>query len=161
MKHKELVMYGVVGFLTTLVYFIVRFSVLNMIGHSLIAVIMAQLFSIIFSFFANKMVVFLNTDWDIKTLISQFVLFFIARLSVFFLDMSITYIAIERYGDYFIELLGFNRVNYTEGLFASPLLRGVIGSPAVLNELFFVVIIQVLAVVLNYVLSKKWVFKKS
>lgn len=161
MKHKEIMMYGIVGLLTTLVYFIVRFSILHVIGSSLIAVILAQISSIIFAFLGNKILVFLDENWEMKQVITQFFLFFSARLAVFFLDISITYLAIDKYGDYFISLLGFDQINYNQGLFHSPLLVGFIGSATVLNEFFFVIIIQLLAILLNYIMSKKWVFKKS
>lgn len=76
MKHKEIMMYGIVGLLTTLVYFIVRFSILHVIGSSLIAVILAQISSIMFAFLGNKILVFLDGNWEMKRVITQFFLFF-------------------------------------------------------------------------------------
>lgn len=78
---------------------------------------------------------------------------------MFGLDLMITYIAVVAYSKEIIHFLGLNAINYDYLLFSSSLTKGFIGTPALLNEFIFVFIVQILAIIINYIISKKAVFK--
>ncbi|MGY3750832.1 GtrA family protein [Vagococcus acidifermentans] len=159
--YRETILYLIFGVLTTVVYFVVRFTVNDMTGSSMIAAVAGQVSAILFAFFTNKMFVFQDRKWSIRALLIQLLAFTTGRLFVFALDLGVTYIAIERYADFFIRLFRFNRIDYQGALFSNSLTAKYIGSPELLNQFVFVLLLQVLAIVINYVVSKFGVFKKK
>lgn len=158
---NEIVLYLVFGILTTLVYFLSRFSVVGLTGNSLIAVVVAQIVAIVFAFFTNKYFVFFNKNRELLVILKQFLVFFSGRLFVFFLDFSITFLAVQYYSGTLISFFNLEYLPYDHFLFSNRLTRNFVGTPELLNEFFWALLVQVLAIVINYVISKRKVFQKK
>lgn len=156
---NEKILYLIFGIGTTAVYFLTRFFIVNLTGNSMWAVIIAQISAILFAYFTNKIFVFKDRKWQPLDVFKQIVGFIAGRAFVFVLDLTITYIAVVAYPKELIHFLGLNAINYDFILFSSSLTKGFIGTPALLNEFIFVFVVQVLAIIINYIISKKAVFK--
>ncbi|EHN58720.1 GtrA family protein [Oenococcus kitaharae] len=158
-QHKELILYLIFGVLTTIVYFVARFLTVHISQNALLAVIIAQVSAILFAFITNKIWVF--TKAEKSSLLSQFMKFVAARLFVFFLDLFVTWLCIEKFGSFFIKLFLLNHLNYQSGITTWPLVKSFIGSPVLANTFIWSMVIQVAAIILNYVFSKLFVFKNK
>ena len=158
--NQEIISYLIFGVLTTAVYFILRFLVVNLTGQSLVAVIVAQIGAILFAFITNKYFVFKDRNSDLKEVFQQFTTFLLGRSVVFLLDVGITYIAVEKYSAFFIQLFFIDKLPFEHQFFSSTVTSKFIGTPELLNEFLFALFVQVLAIVLNYLISKRKVFKK-
>lgn len=162
-KRRELLWYSVFGTTATFIYFFIRFMSKNWTDNVLVTVILAQSVAILFSFFANKFFVFKNTGLGFARSFKQFIEFIAGRFFVIMLDLGIAYFFVERYSRVMISLLHLQRINYQQLLFKHPLIGPYMGNAYLLNEFIFTVLSQVLATVINYVVSKRIVFnaKKS
>lgn len=160
-KHREMISYLIVGVLTTVVYFVVRFSVFSLTDAGVLSVVVAQILSILFAFITNKWFVFRNQAKDWYDLFRQFVLFVFARGFVFLLDVGITLLTVELYASTFIRMLRLDQIHYTSAPFSWGVFNPYIGSPTNLNAFIFALLTQVLAIVINYVLSKFFIFKEN
>ncbi|HCM88962.1 MULTISPECIES: GtrA family protein [Vagococcus] len=158
--NQETILYLIFGILTTMVYFITRFTVLNITNSSISGVVFGQISAILFAYITNKIFVFKDTEWSPRVVIKQLIGFIAGRLFVFILDIGITYLAVEKFSEFFINILFLNRINYNSLLFNNYFSEKLIGNPELLNEFIFALIVQVLAIVINYIISKKAVFKK-
>ncbi|MHC5268033.1 GtrA family protein [Enterococcus sp. LJL98] len=160
-KNREMISYLIIGVLTTLVYFVVRFSVFSLTNSGLFSVVTAQILSILFAFFTNKWLVFQNHAKGWQDLLQQFFLFSLARGFVFLLDIGITLLTVELYATNLIEFLRLDQINYHLFPFSWGILKSFIGNPVNLNAFIFAFLTQVCAIVINYILSKYVVFKKK
>ena len=160
-KHREIMRYLIIGVLTTVVYFLVRFSVFSLVQSGLLSVVVAQIAAILFAFATNKWFVFQNQAKNFQELVHQFVLFCLARGFVFLLDIGITLITVEWYSAFFISIMRLEQLDYTTGLFTLPFLKPYIGNPITLNAFIFALVTQIVAIMINYVLSKYLIFKKE
>lgn len=158
---NEMMLYLIFGVLTTIIYFVSRFLVVGLTENSLVAVILAQIVAIIFAFFTNKYFVFLDKESKPLVVLKQFFVFLSGRLFVFFLDISITILTVQRYSDTLIRFFNLEKIPYDHFLFSNTLTRNFVGTPKLLNEFFWALVVQVLAIVINYVISKRKVFKKK
>lgn len=157
---NEMILYLIFGVLTTVVYFVFRFLIVGITGNSLVAVVVAQVTAIIFAFFTNKYFVFLDKENKPLIVLKQFFIFLSGRLFVFVLDITITFLAVQRYSNVLIHFFKLEKFPYDHFLFSNALMRNFIGTPKLLNEFFWALVVQVLAIVINYVISKRKVFKK-
>lgn len=98
-KNYEIIVYLIFGVLTTVVYFIGRFLTVALSQNALLAVVVAQSAAIIFAFVTNKLWVFKQAEKS--SLLTQFLKFVAARLLVFFLDLFVTWLCIEKFGAFF------------------------------------------------------------
>ena len=121
--------------------------------------IIGQSLAVIFSFFANKFFVFKNKGTGFKKSCHQFIEFCTGRLVVFLMDIGIAYFFVARTSQTWIRMLRLNSLNYQNAFLSNPWLTGFIGNPILLNEFIFTAISQVIGVVINYIVSKKIVFK--
>lgn len=159
--NQETFLYLIFGILTTIVYFVTRFSVVTISGQAMLSVVLAQIAAILFAFVTNKIFVFKDNTKGIIPLLKQLVIFILGRLFTFVLDLLITYIAIEKFADFFINLFYLKHLPYESFVFSNGLTKNFIGNPVLLNQFIFALIIQVFAIVVNYFISKKKVFKKT
>ncbi|MDR0922222.1 MAG: GtrA family protein [Lactobacillales bacterium] len=157
---KEIVRYLIVGVLTTIVYFVARFTVVHFSSSPIFSVIVGQVAAILFAFFASKFFVF-EQQKEEKSAWIQFIQFVIGRLLVFVLDLLITYIFVEKFASTIIQFFRLNHLNYESFPFNIPVISGFIGTPVLLNTFFWAMLMQVLAIVLNYIISKFFVFSKG
>ncbi|MFT8324131.1 GtrA family protein [Oenococcus sicerae] len=158
-KNYEIIVYLIFGVLTTVVYFIGRFLTVALSQNALLAVVVAQSAAIIFAFVTNKLWVFKQAEKS--SLLTQFLKFVAARLLVFFLDLFVTWLCIEKFGAFFIKFFGLNQLTYTAGLTQWPIVKSFIGSPVLANTFIWSMVIQVAAIILNYIFSKLFVFKNK
>ena len=129
-KYEELFWYLVIGVLTTLVNFIVYFSVTHTFLNPndklelQIAEVLSWVVAVLFAYFTNRKYVFKKKEaksWK------EFFSFVSSRITTLLIEMLIMYI--------FVSILHF-------------------------NDRIIKIIAQVVVIVLNYVLSKFIVFKK-
>ena len=93
---QELIAYVIVGALTTVVYFC-TYAVFKYFGVNYMAnSCLSWIASVLFSFFANKYIVF--RSMDASELLQEMARFFGARLFTLLLDLSITWLCIELLG---------------------------------------------------------------
>lgn len=78
-SFRELVVYGVVGVLTTLINYLVYLLTADALGINP-AITLAWVLSVIFAYWANKVFVFKNKVWRGKALVQEILAFFAARL---------------------------------------------------------------------------------
>ncbi|MGO2082914.1 GtrA family protein [Vagococcus sp.] len=159
LKQKVILKYIVFGFLATLVYFATRFSLRIVTSSVLLPVIGGQLLALIFSFLCNKYFVFKHIKIGWMKSVRQFFDFFLSRLLVFLLDLGIAYVFVDRYAQFWMAIFKLNEINYQTRFFSYPILQRYIGSPRLLNEFIFTIFSQILCGIINYVVSKRVVFK--
>lgn len=160
-KYRELIMYIIIGVMTTGLYYVTRFYSIKLGASSQIAVVIAQIVAILFAFVTNKTIVFRSKAETKSELAKQMVSFFSARGVSFLIDFVITYIFVTKYGYYFIDVLSLESIDYSKSIFSMNIIKGFIGSPKLLNEFIFTTISQIIILVSNYVFSKLVVFRKK
>ena len=130
-KYKELVLYGVVGVMTTVINLGIFYIASLFLGKELIAInianILAWVGGVSFAFIANKLVVFKSKSFEKGKLIKEILSFVAAR----------------------VASLGFEVLVLNVGI---GLLE--------INEMVCKVVAQVGIILMNYVLSKYIIFKK-
>ncbi len=129
-KYKEIILYIIFGFLTTVVsltvYYVSTKTFLNpdVPLQLQIANIISWVVGVLFAFFTNRKYVF---DSNNTNKIKEFFSFVVSRISTLLADMAIMWLG--------VSLLGF-------------------------NDLLIKIISQIVVIVGNYILSKFIVFKK-
>ena len=130
-RYKELVLYGVVGVMTTVINLGIFYIASLFLGKELIAInianILAWVGGVSFAFIANKLVVFKSKSFEKGKLIKEILSFVAAR----------------------VASLGFEVLVLNVGI---GLLE--------INEMVCKVVAQVGIILMNYVLSKYIIFKK-
>ena len=87
-KYRELVMYGIVGVMTTLINMAVFWVFTTPLPiHYTIANIIAWVLAVIFAFFANKIFVFENHGWSGSVVLHEATTFFLSRAASLAADM--------------------------------------------------------------------------
>lgn len=143
-KYKEIIMYLIMGGATTGVNWVVYAIFVSLINSNmtafgfkvnvLISNIIAWILSVIFAYVTNKIFVFESYSWKVSFVLKELILFVSARL--------VTGI-IEILGVPFLVGLGLNQTVFG--------LEGMVSK----------VLVSVIVVILNYVFSKLFIFKKS
>ena len=130
-KYKELVLYGVVGVMTTVINLGIFYIASLFLGKELIAInianILAWVGGVSFAFIANKLVVFKSKSFEKGKLIKEILSFVAAR----------------------VASLGFEVLVLNVGI---GLLE--------IDEMVCKVVAQVGIILMNYILSKYIIFKK-
>lgn len=81
-KHREVLVYLVFGFLTTVVNYLVYLPLHNSASMlASLANVIAWVVAVIFSFLTNKPFVFKSNDWSTRTVLSELAKFVGSRLS--------------------------------------------------------------------------------
>ena len=142
-KYKELIVYFVFGLCTTVVN-LITFKIFNLIlgdEKYLISNVFAWFFSVVFAYTTNKIFVFKSKDWGMKTLFKEVISFFSSRVFTF---------VIEESGLYFlVDIMNLKDVQLDVFV--------VIVSGEMISKL----IVGVLVVIINYIFSKMFIFKKK
>ncbi|WP_294975369.1 GtrA family protein, partial [uncultured Leuconostoc sp.] len=155
---SEKIKYLFWGVVTTLVYFVVRFISMGLLQQAMLPVLIAQIVTVLFAFVVNKFFVF--ADNQSRHVLAQLLRFIAGRLFVAGIDFLLTYIMIERYSGLFIRLLWLNKINFQTFPFGLSWswLHGWIHDSVSLNAVIAVILIQIIAVVVNYFISKFMIF---
>ena len=133
---NELLAYLFFGIATTLVSILSRLVIYQLAHRELLATALANIIGILFAFITNDRLVFKQAreNWSIRL-----VKFTIARLSTFLLDLFLTFIFVTQFPNIIGQFVNnnINRVNRIETIIA-----------------------QFLIIILNYIFSKVFIFKK-
>jgi len=142
-KYKELIIYGIFGVGTTLVN-LITFKLWNVIlgdEHYLFSNIIAWFAAVIFAYITNKIWVFESKKWSGKVLLREIPPFFASRVFTLVLEEAGLFL--------FVDLLKFNE--YTMDLIVIKFS----------GEMVAKFILAFVVVVLNYLFSKVFIFKKK
>lgn len=142
-KYKELITYVIFGGLTTVVNLVV-FSLSGLVlgaERYLISNVIAWVAAVIFAYITNKIWVFESKSWEPKVLLKEVPSFFAARVFSFLVEEAGLFL--------FVDLLGFNEYSLNILTFEFS------------GEFIAKVILAVVVVILNYVFSKLFIFKKK
>ena len=133
---NELLAYLFFGIATTLVSILSRLVIYQLAHRELLATALANIIGILFAFITNDRLVFKQDreNWSIRL-----VKFTIARLSTFLLDLFLTFLFVTQFPNIIGQFVNnnINEVNSIE-----------------------TVIAQFLIIILNYIFSKVFIFKK-
>ena len=142
-KYRELIVYFVFGLCTTVVN-LITFKIFNLIlgdEKYLISNVFAWFFSVVFAYTTNKIFVFKSKDWGMKTLFKEVISFFSSRVFTF---------VIEESGLYFlVDIMNLKDVQLD------------VFVVTVSGEMISKLIVGVLVVIINYIFSKMFIFKKK
>ncbi len=133
---NELLLYLFFGIATTLIAILSRLVIYQLTHRELLATGLANIIGILFAFITNDTIVFKQArqNWSIRL-----VKFTIARLSTFLLDLFLTFLFVTQFPNIIGQFVNnnINRVNRIETIIA-----------------------QFLIIILNYIFSKVFIFKK-
>lgn len=133
---NEILAYLFFGLATTLVSILSRLVIYQLTHKELLATGLANIIGILFAFITNDTIVFKQArqNWSIRL-----VKFTIARLSTFLLDLFLTFLFVSQFPNIIGQFVNnnINRVNRIETIIA-----------------------QFLIIILNYIFSKVFIFKK-
>ena len=134
--NNEIFAYLFFGFATTLVSILSRLGIYQLTHKELLATGLANSIGILFAFITNDRLVFKQAreNWSIRL-----VKFTIARLSTFLLDLFLTFLFVTQFPNIIGQFVKYN-------------INKVIGIETV--------IAQFLIIILNYIFSKVFIFKK-
>ena len=134
--NNEILAYLFFGLATTLVSILSRLVIYQLTHKELLATALANIISILFAFITNDRLVFKQArqNWP-----SRLVKFTLARLSTFLLDLFLTFLFVTQFPNIIGQFVNENldKINAIETIIA-----------------------QLLIIILNYILSKVYVFNK-
>ena len=134
--NNELLAYLFFGIATTIVSILSRLVIYQLTHKELLATALANIIGILFAFITNDTIVFKQSreNWPIRLM-----RFTLARLSTFLLDLFLTFLFVTQFPNIIGQFVNANidKVNSIE-----------------------TVISQFLIIILNYIFSKVFVFKK-
>ena len=134
--NNELLAYLLFGIATTLVSILSRLVIYQLTHRELLATALANSIGILFAFITNDTIVFKQ---DRQNWPNRLVKFTLARLSTFLLDLFLTFLFVTQFPNIIGQFVNnnINKVNSIE-----------------------TVIAQFLIIILNYIFSKVFIFKK-
>ena len=134
--NNEILAYLFFGLATTLVSILSRLVIYQLSHQELLATALANSIGILFAFITNDRIVFKQSreNWP-----SRLVKFTIARLSTFLLDLLLTFLFVTQFPHIIGQFVNENldKINAIETVLA-----------------------QLLIIILNYIFSKVFIFKK-
>ena len=134
--NNELLAYLFFGIATTLVSILSRLVIYQLTHQELLATALANIIAILFAFITNDRLVFKQArqNWT-----RRLVKFFLARLSTFLLDLLFTFLFVTQFPHIIGQFVNENldNINAIETIIA-----------------------QFLIIILNYILSKVYIFNK-
>ena len=134
--NNEILAYLFFGLATTLVSILSRFVIYQLSHQELLATTLANSIGILFAFITNDTIVFKQAR---KNRLIRLLKFTLARLSTFLLDLFLTFLFVTQFPNIIGQFVNGNldKVNAIETVLA-----------------------QLLIIILNYILSKVYVFNK-
>ena len=128
MSYKEVIYYLIFGGLTTLVNFIVYFTVKWVGVEEWISNAISWIIAVVFAYITNKIFVFESKTTEKKEILKEFTSFFMCRAFSGILDIGLFWLLVEKFK---------------------------------FNDVIVKIILQIIVILLNYIFSKLWVFKKK
>ena len=138
-KYKEQILYLIFGVLTTIVNYASFVLLRWAFGDAWIHVVNAITFVLatLFAYVTNRIFVFKSTNASFKNVIKELVSFFGARISTYLFEALGFYLCVDVFG------VGRYHILFTDGIMISKIL------------------LSFVAVILNYFVSKLWIFKNT
>lgn len=134
-KYKEIIMYLIFGVSTTLVNWVVYTPLVNLAGvNTTLANGIAWFVAVLYAYVTNKLFVFESKSWKASVLVREILSFFGARVASGVFEIFLPEILMK---------LGLNQTFF-----------GIEGGIAK-------IVVSVLVIVLNYIFSKLFVFRKK
>lgn len=134
--NNEILSYLFFGLATTLVSILSRLVIYQLSHQELLATALANIIGILFAFITNDTIVFKQArqNWP-----RRLVKFTLARLSTFLLDLLLTFLFVSQFPHIIGQFVNENldKINAIETILA-----------------------QILIIILNYIFSKVFIFKK-
>ena len=132
----EIIHYLISGFLTTILYFVLRYVIYSWLHQATISAGFANVIAIIAAFLMNDSYVFKQTS---EKRLFRFAMFFLARVVTLGLDMLLAYLLVEKYPEVIGSLVEHDseRLNSVESILS-----------------------QALMISLNFAISKYYIFKR-
>lgn len=144
LKNKEVITYLIFGVATTVINFIV-FTLLDaLVGNEwyLVTNTIAWVVSVLFAYITNKLWVFESKSWKPQLIFKELLGFVSGRVLTLLLEQAGMFVC--------VDLLGFGKMTFD--IFGLFRIDGTL-----MAKVFFLVVV----IVLNYIFSKLWVFKKN
>ena len=142
-KYKELVTYIIFGILTTLVNFFAFWLFTKIFGEDLYLLnnAIAWVAGVVFAYVTNKLFVFDSKSWNLKLIAKEITGFLGARIFSFLVEEGgmFLFITVLGLGEKSLELLGIT----------------------ITGQFIVKILLAVIVVVLNYIFSKFFIFKKQ
>jgi putative flippase GtrA len=142
-KYKEIITYIIFGVLTTLVNFFAFWLFTKIFGEDLYLVnnAIAWVVGVVFAYVTNKLFVFESKSWDLKLITKEITGFLGARIFSFLVEEGgmFLFISVLGLGEKSLTLLGFT----------------------ITGQFIVKILLAVIVVILNYVFSKFFVFRKQ
>ena len=134
--NNEILAYLFFGLATTLVSILSRLVIYQLTHKELLATALANSIGILFAFITNDTIVFKQAR---KKRLIRLVKFSLARLSTFLLDLFLTFLFVTHFPHIIGQFVNENidRINAIETIIA-----------------------QILIIIINYILSKVYIFRK-
>lgn len=134
--NNELLAYLFFGIATTLVSILSRLVIYQLTHKELLATALANIIGILFAFITNDTIVFKQAR---KNRLIRLVKFSLARLSTFLLDLLFTFLFVTQFPHIIGQFVNENldKINAIETIIA-----------------------QILIIIINYILSKVYIFRK-
>lgn len=107
-QHKEIILYIIFGILTTLINFIIYFSLTKGLNiNYILANSLSWIGAVIFAFFTNKIYVFKAKNTNISQITKEFFLFTSSRFLSFLIETSLLFLGVEivRLNDSIVKIL--------------------------------------------------------
>ncbi|WP_050287815.1 GtrA family protein [Streptococcus pneumoniae] len=136
MFNNEILAYLFFGIVTTLVAILSRLVIYQLSHQELLATALANIIGILFAFITNDTIVFKQKK---KNRLIRLVKFSLARLSTFLLDLLFTFLFVTQFPHIIGQFVNENidKINAIETIIA-----------------------QILIIIINYILSKIYIFRK-
>ena len=141
---NELLAYLFFGLATTLVSILSRLVIYQLSHQELLATALANIIGILFAFITNDTIVFKQAR---NNRLIRLVKFSLARLSTFLLDLFLTFLL-----DLFLTFLFVTQFPHIIGQFVNENIDKV--------NAIETIIAQILIIIINYILSKVYIFRK-
>lgn len=95
-KYRELIVYGIVGVMTTLLNLAVYFVLTSWLGvHYIVSDIIAWVICFVFSFVTNKIYVFKSAEWTFDVLFREVSKFFTSSIFTGVVDVGLLYAMVD------------------------------------------------------------------
>ena len=154
-KYKEPILYILFGVLTTLVNIVVYYLVADVLQvYYLAANMLAWVASVLFAFATNKTWVFESKSWKGSVVLPEMGSFVLARVATGVLDMALMWVL--------VDLCLWSQAGF--GIGEGGYMIGALAGMKVVvcsGEMMAKVLVNIVVIVLNYVASKLWIFRKK
>ncbi len=148
--YKEPIAYIFFGVLTTLVNILAYYLCSDVLGiYYLLANVIAWVTSVLFAFVTNKLFVFESKSWTRKIVVAEMGGFFLARVATGVLDMALMWLL--------MDIAQMDKIDFSTLISEGGdwvIMSGISG------EMLAKILVNVVVIVLNYVASKLWIFRK-